>query len=215
MTIKIVISKKEKKHFVKTFSNVEDELLSIVMENTNQISKTLETKKELLLPMLDLQKYFYFYRINSSTSETIFCIMTQADKYNSFFNEIPFLKLHLQNLKKKLDTNSFKLVENSKEITNLDTFDFSTINNSELIAKKDKDELRSIITSALGLLELFQYKTNDSEKTKTINSMKKKYGEEDFQLILDIAKPINNNISDLIIPYTTFEKNYTNSINDL
>ena len=322
----LIILNRKDSQFNIVFSNVDENITDALLTKLQDNFSVLDEKNELLLPMLDIQKYIFFYKINSRDKSFIFCILSNVEDRNLFFNEIPFIKFKSQQCKilldldlinehhvdlnkwftvhnidkdfslnnivsffplerdisifvnslltgKKLmflseDVNKLNLISpflymcsphrylninnNLKDIDNLKVFDILfrsnetkpikgfilikidkqiIINNGEpssfatnLIKKMDtktvinqssiKNEVRQIIINTISILELFQNKTEDSLKTKTLETMKKSLGVEDYQLVLDIAKSINSNIEDQVKPFTKMEKKYSSFLNE-
>ena len=322
----LIILNKKDSQFNIIFSNIDENITDNLLTKLQDNFSVLDDKNELLLPMLDIQIYIFFYKINSKDKSFIFCILSNVEDRNLFFNEIPFIKFKSQQCKilldldlinehhvdlnkwftvhnidkdfslnnivsffplerdisifvnslltgKKLmfvseDANKLNLISpflyicsphrylninnNPKDVDNLKVFDILfrsnetkpikhfilikidkqiIINDGEpssfatnLIKKMDrktvinqstiKNEFRQIIINTISILELFQNKTEDLVKTKTIETMKKSLGIDDYQLVLDIAKSINRNIEDQVNSFTKMEKKYSSFLSE-
>lgn len=214
MSFKILLAKKEKKENSVLYYNVEESAVQNIMNNLKQNNKVLSEKKELLQPMLDNHQYGFFYEISSAKETNIFCIFASVEENNVLFNDIPFLKFKAQKFKKDLETKNIELSNGDLENWfNIEKFKVEIDNIDDQF--KTKVDFRPIISSVVTLVELFQNKANDSTKTKVIENLKKNFSPEEFQIILDIGKLLNEKIEDLVIPFTTFEKQYSSRLSDL
>ena len=99
----LIILNRKDSQFNIVFSNVDENITDALLTKLQDNFSVLDEKNELLLPMLDIQKYIFFYKINSRDKSFIFCILSNVEDRNLFFNEIPFIKFKSQQCKILLD----------------------------------------------------------------------------------------------------------------
>lgn len=96
-------------------SNPIDDEYNLIYSSLENIYELLVQKlqagsqfdKEQLLPLTEIQKYAFFYKIG----KLIFCIIAKTEDHNYFFNEIPFLKFKTQQCKVFSESYSLESLE--------------------------------------------------------------------------------------------------------
>ena len=111
----LILSNSEENDLKLIFSTVDISLEELILDKLKASLESFEEKKELLVPFLEIQKYVFFYKVQTNKT-LIFCILTESENYNYFFNEIPFIKFKSHQLGLYVNTTLFsKLQINLKE----------------------------------------------------------------------------------------------------
>lgn len=308
------------------YSNTTEEQTKLISTRLNEIYPQLAPKKELMLPLLEQQVYCFFYVVVKDSKKFVICVLAKSDRYNYFFNEIPFLKFKahqlillmsnysIEELQNELLNwfDAFELVDMHKysniiqltdKIDDFESLIYLTLIGKKIIIYSDnsiiigsilqilhilsphnylnilkvtnkeqvspkfnvlvsnknlklknefielnmeklsikykqintgftrklltllaessainetaiKNEIRPVITEVLNLLDLLQLQTDDSQKTKTLEAMKKDSGSEVFQIIIELANTINKDVEKQVTSLTNMEKKYSSFLSD-
>lgn len=126
------------------YSTVDSDLEKLILRKPDINLKTFDEKNELVIPFLEIQKYLFFYKVQTSKKTLIFCILSDSENYNYFFNEIPFIKFKSLQLSRYFEFSDEKKFKSefkdwfktySKE-NNVNDYDYA-----EIVKTKDNLEL--------------------------------------------------------------------------